>query len=372
MVKKMYVIASVAIVAIVLIAAIAVLFNPNNSEPAETEPETQEIVDMAGRTVTVPTEINRVVAICSGCLRILTYMDAADLICAVEETEATPDGRPYSMAHPEYASLPVIGPGHGGDPELIAAENPDVIFCSDARSPDFDGLQAQTGIPVVCIAYGGLDTPEEVQTFYDGLTLIGQVLHKEDRATDVINYFNDIIDDLDSRTSDIPDSEKASVYIGGLSAGGKHGIVSTNAYYAPFTLTNSKNVITDEMVDGSTGVVSIDAEIIPSLNPDVMFIDHNGLSICQTDVADHADVYESLTAIQNDRTYGVMGYNWYHLNYGVVLTDAYYVGSVLYPDQFSDIDPVAKADEIYTFLVGAPCYDGLAELYMEFGPVSLH
>jgi hypothetical protein len=30
-----------------------------------------------------------------------------------------------------------------------------------------------------------------------------------------------------------------------------------------------------------------------------------------------------------------------------------------------------KADEIYTFLVGAPCYYGLAELYAPFGPVSL-
>lgn len=371
MVKKIHTIAAAAIVAIVLIAAVVVVLNQNPSEPAGQEPETQEIVDMAGRTVTVPTEVNRVVAICSGCLRVLTYMDAADLICGVEEFEADPTGRPYAMAHPEYASLPVIGPGHGGDNELIAAQNPDVIFASDARSPDFDAIQEQTGIPVVCIVYGGLDTEEEIQTFYDGLTLIGQLLHKEDRATEVINYFSDIIDDLESRTSDIADSEKVSVYVGGLSSAGKHGIVSTNAYYAPFTLTNSKNVITDEMVDGSTAVVSIDAEIIPSLNPDVMFIDHNGLSICQSDVADHPDVYGSLDAIKNNCTYGVMGYNWYHLNYGVVLTDAYYVGSVLYPDQFSDIDPVEKADEIYNFLVGAPCYDGLAELYAPFGPVSL-
>ncbi|MCW4033767.1 MAG: iron ABC transporter substrate-binding protein [Candidatus Bathyarchaeota archaeon] len=371
MVKKTHLIAVIAVVAVILVAAIAVALTPNLSGNPEQEPETQEIVDMAGRTVTVPTEINRVVAVCSGCLRVLTYMDAADLICAVEETESDPTGRPYAMAHPEYASLPVIGPGHGGDPELIAAQNPDVIFCSDARSPDFDGLQAQTGIPVVCIVYGGLDTADEIQTFYDGLTLVGQILHKEDRATEVINYFNDIIDDLDSRTSDIPDSEKVSVYVGGLSSGGKHGIVSTNAYYAPFTLTNSKNVITDEMVDGSTSVVSIDAEIIPSLNPDIIFIDYYGLSLCQADVADHADVYGDLDAIKNNCTYGLIGYNWYHLNYGMVLTDAYYVGRVLYPDQFSDVDPEEKADEIYTFLVGAPCYDELAELYAPFGPVSL-
>jgi iron complex transport system substrate-binding protein len=371
MVKKVYMLSAIAVVAVVLVAAVVVVLNPNSSGNPEQNPETQQIIDMAGRNVAVPTEINSIVAVCSGCLRVLTYMDAADLVCAVEELEGDPSGRPYAMAHPEYASLPVIGPAHGGDAELIATQNPDVIFASDAKNPDFDALQEQTGIPVVCIVYGGLDTEDEIQTFYDGLTLVGQVLHKEARATAVINYVSGLIDDLESRTSSIAESEKLSVYVGGLSASGKHGITSTNAYYAPFTLTNSKNVITDEMVQGSTAVVSIDAEVIPSLNPDVIFIDHNGLSLCQEDVANHADVYGSLDAIHNNCTYGVMGYNWYHLNYGVVLTDAYYIGSVLYPDQFSDIDPVAKADEIYSFLVGAPCYDGLAELYQQFGPVNL-
>lgn len=371
MVKKTYMIAAVAIVAVVLVAAIVVVFNPNLSGNPEQNPETQQITDMIGRTVTVPTEITRVVAICSGCLRVLTYMDASDMICAVEEVEGDATGRPYAMAHPEYASLPIIGPAHGGDPELIAAQNPDVVFASDAGSTNLDDLQAQLRIPVVCIVYGGLDTPEKVQTFYDGLTLIGQILHKEDRATEVINYVSGLIDDLDSRTSSVLDSEKLSVYVGGLSARGMHGIVSTNAYYAPFTLTNSKNVITGEMVQDSTSVVSIDAEVIPGLNPDVIFIDYNGLSLCQEDVANHMDVYGNLDAIQNDRKYGVMGYNWYHLNYDVVLTDAYYVGSVLYPDQFADVNPAEKADEIYTFLDGAPLYDEMAEVYGPFGAVSL-
>jgi iron complex transport system substrate-binding protein len=370
MVKKIVAIAVIVVVAVVLISAFAVLLwaPPGNSGP---QSGTQQIVDMAGRTVTVPNDVQRVIAVNSGCLRLLTYMDASDIVCAVEEVESNSSGRPYAMAHPEYATLPVIGPVHGGDPELIASQEPDVIFKQDFDVTNLDSLQEQTGIPVISLVYGGLDTPEKVQTFYDGLTLIGKVLHKEDRATEIINYVNGVIEDLDSRTSSIPDEDKLSVYVGGLSARGMHGITSTNAYYAPFTLTNSKNVITSEMVQDSTAVVNIDAEVIPGLNPDVIFIDYNGLSLCQEDVHNHADVYGDLDAIQNDRTYGVMGYNWYHLNFEVVLTDAYYVGKILYPDQFTDIDPVEKADEIYTFLSGAPLYDEMAELYGPFASVSL-
>jgi len=41
--------------------------------------------------------------------------------------------------------------------------------------------------------------------------------------------------------------------------------------------------------------------------------------------------------------------------------DAYYVGKVLYPDRFKDIDPVKKANEIYKFLAGEELYDEMAK-----------
>jgi iron complex transport system substrate-binding protein len=370
--KKTIIVAVIAVVAVVLVSVVAVDLNTDLLLGSEKERSgTQQIIDMVGRNVTVPNNINSIVGVSPGCLRLLTYMDASDLVCGIEEFETDLAGRPYAMAHPEYANLSIIGPQFGGDPELIAAQNPDVVFSTDGVATNLDSLQDQLGIPVVGIVYGGLDTPEKAQTFYEGLTLIGKVLHKENRATEVINYVSGLIEDLDSRTSSVSESDKLSVYVGGLSARGLHGLTSTNAYYAPFTLTNSKNVITPNMVQDSTAVVNIDAEVIPGLNPDVIFIDYNGLSLCQEEQANHIDVYGSLDAIQNDRTYGVMGYNWYHLNFDVVLTDAYYVGKVLYSDQFADIDPAQKADEIYTFLVGAPLYDEMAELYGPFAPVSL-
>jgi iron complex transport system substrate-binding protein len=371
MVKKTHTIVIIAIVAVVLIAGIVVFFKPNLSGNAEQQSTTRQIIDMLGRNVTIPIDIDHIVGVSPGCLRLLTYMDASTMICGIEEFETDLAGRPYAMAHPEYATLPIIGPQFGGDPELIAAQSPDVVFSTDGVATNLDSLQNQLGIPVVGIVYGGLDTPEKVQDFYDGLTLIGNVLNKEARATEVINYVSGIIDDLDSRTSGIPDSEKPSVYVGGLSSRGLHGFTSTNAYYAPFTLTNSKNVVTPAMVQNSAAVVNIDVEVIPDLNPQVIFIDYNGLSLCQEDVQNHMDVYGTLDAIQNSRTYGLLGYNWYHLNFEVVLTDTYYVGTVLYPDQFADIDPATKADEIYTFLDGAPLHEEMTKLYGPFAPVTL-
>jgi len=36
-----------------------------------------------------------------------------------------------------------------------------------------------------------------------------------------------------------------------------------------------------------------------------------------------------------------------------------FVAKTLYPEQFSDIDPKKKADEIFTFLVGRPVFEKL-------------
>ncbi len=371
--RKMKIVASIAVAAVVLLAgAAAVLLNKSSSgSGTDNSAATRQITDMMGRNLTVPTTVHKVIGVNYGALRMITYLNASDLVCGVEQVETNVSGRPYAMAHPEYAKLPVIGPQFTGDAELIASQDPDVVFYTGATVSDLDALQNKIGKPVVGITYGGLGTEAERQTFYDGLSLMGKILNKEDRAQKVIAYVQGIIKDCNDRTKDITDASRSTVYVGGLSSRGNHGFTSTTAYYAPFTMTNSKNVVTADMAKNSTQVVNIDTEAVPGLNPDVIFVDYNGLSLSAQDVKNHPEVYADLNAIKNDRTYGVMGYNWYALNFEVVLTDAYYVGKVLYPTQFSDIDVAQKANEIYSFLDGAPLYEQMTELYGPFSHVSL-
>ena len=73
--------------------------------------------------------------------------------------------------------------------------------------------------------------------------------------------------------------------------------------------------------------------------------------------------YAAMTAVQTGEVYGVLPYNWYSVNHGSVMADAYYIGTVLYPEEFSDVSPTEKADEIYTFLVGEPVFDEMDGLF---------
>jgi iron complex transport system substrate-binding protein len=298
-------------------------------------------------------------------------MDASSLVCGVEQTEATSNGRPYAMAHPEYASMTKIGPQFGGDPELIAAAKPDVVFVTDYSQTSADSLQSQLGIPVISLTYGDVSTSDGRQTLYQSFDLIGKVLHKDARATSLKTYIDGIVNDLNTRTANIADSDKPTVYIGGLSNRGAHGFTSTSAYYAPFTLTNSKNVVTNEMAQGSTSTVTLDFEALPALNPQIIFVDYAGLTLIKQDVQAHPEIFNQLNAVTTGKVYGVLNYNSYTTNFEIALSDAYYVGSVLYPTKFSDINAAQKADEIYTFMVGAPVYSQMSSLYGPFASVSI-
>ncbi len=345
--------------------------NPTVIPSPTPEPTSQTVTDMVGRTVTVPYKVTRIVGLNYGCLRLLTYMNASTLVCGVEQTEATSTGRPYAMAHPEYANLTKIGPQFGGDPELIAAAKPDVVFVTDYSQTSADSLQSQLGIPVISLTYGDIATSDQRQILYQSFDIIGKVLHKEARATSLENYIDGIVKDLNTRTASIADSAKSTVYIAGLSNRGAHGFTSTSAYYAPFTLTNSKNVVTIEIAKNSTSVVTLDLEVLPSLNPQIIFTDYAGMTLIKQDVQAHPEIFNQLTAVTSGKTYGVLNYNSYTTNFEIALSDAYYVGSVLYPSQFSDVNAVQKADEIYTFMVGAPVYSQMSSLYGPFAPVSI-
>ena len=67
--------------------------------------------------------------------------------------------------------------------------------------------------------------------------------------------------------------------------------------------------------------------------------------------------------MEQGKVYGLLPYNWYTRNFGSILANAYYIGTVVHPEAFKDVDPAATADEIYTFLVGKPVFKDMSALF---------
>ena len=325
------------------------------------------ITDGAGRQVDVPEKVESIVCVGVGALRYTCYVGAQDLVVGVEDYEVKPGmTRLYNYVNfDKFKDLPVIGTNGQPYTEEIINLAPDVIVMSKSASVEADDLQEKTGTPVVVVP--GSDTTLD-ENAYETIRIMGQLYGKEDRANQLTDYLQGIQMDLDNRTKDIPDSEKPSVYVGGVSFKGHHGFEGTEAGYGPFALIHANNLAdtTDQ-----TGAFNIDLEQVLSWDPDIIFVDFNGMSLINEDYTTNPDYYNSLSAVQDGKVYSQISFRSNASNLETALADAYYAACVMYPEQFQDIDPVAKAEEIFEKLLGVNPYAELKEAGYEFRPIEI-
>ena len=325
------------------------------------------ITDGAGRQVEVPETVESIVCVGVGALRYTCYMGAADLVVGVEDHEVTRGiDRLYNYVnHEKFQDLPITGTNGVPYAEEIIAAAPQVIVMSKSANADANDLQAQTGTPVVVIP--GSDTTLD-HNAYETISILGELYGMGDRAEELTTYLKGIQEDLDSRTKNIPDSDKPSVYVAGVSFRGVHGFEGTEAGYGPFELIRANNLAN---TTGQSGAFDIDLEQVLSWDPDIIFLDFNGMDLINEDYAGNPDYYHALTAVREGKVYSQISFRSYASNLDTALADAYYAACILYPEQFADVDPVSKAGEIFEMLLGANPYADLKEAGYEFRPINI-
>lgn len=362
---------SFLVIAAIITAAICV--SGCTSNPSATDQKTAlgngstvTITDGYGRSVTIPENPDRIICSGSGCLRYVVYLGQQDKVVGVDSIEKenqTNEARSYAIANPQLASLPLIGEFRGkDDPEKIVAIDPQVIFKTGSATDQpasviaaADTLQNKTGITVIAIPYGSLKNADEKAQMENSLRLMGSILGNETRADELIRYINATSQDLESRTGNITGSAQKTVYIGGVSSSGAHGIISTEPAYPPFLWVHANNIA----AGSGTAHADISKEVLVEADPEYLFVDAGTSQIANGSAIDELKTnpaFSSLSSVKNGKVYGVLPYNFYTTNYDSVLADAYFVGKTLYPDRFSDINPETKADEIYTEFVGKPVF----------------
>ncbi len=320
--------------------------------------DTVTVTDLVKRTVKVPRNPDRIVCLSPGTLRLICYLGAQDKLVGVEQFEKSrPVGRPYRLANPQLVDLPSVGPGGpksiNSEPDLEAVlqVNPDVIFASYMKAPTANSLQKKLHIPVVVVSYGMFATFDPA--VYESLRVVGKVLGKERRAEQVVSFIEDSRADLLKRVEGVPESEKASVYVGGIGYKGFQGIESTDATYVPLEWVKARNVAKDLQ---KSGHLFIDKEKIISWNPRIIFVDAGGMKLVEEDFRKKPQFYQGLNAVKSNSVFLLLPFNWYMTNIGTAIADSYACGKILYPEKFADIDLPKKADAIYTFFVGKPVY----------------
>ncbi len=354
--------------AIALLLALAMVFalaacgkqqdaNDKTDDSADTtEPATRVITDALGRQVEIPAEVKKIVPL-GNTPRMISYLGLADIVVGIEECEiATSPIQAYAYPHVEkWSTLPNCGTNAMGEtayyPEQIMLANPDVILTTD-NADVADNLQTQTGLPVVCVDQGSLFA----ESYEQSLRILADVCGVSDRAETLISYINSCLEDLAARSADIDISEKPTVLAAGATFKGGHSIDGVYTNYAVFEILEA-NDVAEEIAGqkGSSGVM-VEKEQILAWDPEIIFFDSGSMGLVRADYAENPGYFEQLQAVRNGELYQWPNSTWHWSNVEIPLVSAYYVGCMLYPERFADVDFEAKASEIFDMFLGEPNY----------------
>ena len=264
--------------------------------PEEAAPQEREITDMAGRTMTVPLEIESVFST-GPAAAIYLYTLVPDKLLgwnyALNDIEK-------SIILEQYHDLPNFGQGDAVNYEAVIAAGPtialNVTSINDGSIDASDALAEQLGVPVVMVSSDLLDAPAVYR-------FMGELFGVEEQAEALAAYAEETFNAIFSLV--IPNEEKVRIYYGNgedsletAPAGSSHGQI--------IDLVNAVNVADLELGDGSR--VQISAEQLLAWDPDVIIVngepkaDMTGSAAAEAILAD--PLFATLKAVQNGAVYG--------------------------------------------------------------------
>ena len=341
------------------------------SSAHSSSPRMETVEDMMGRTIELPKNIDRIVCLGPGALRLVVYLQVEKKLVGVEELEKKHNvGRPYWLARQELAALPICGPGGPAsinkkpDMERLLALNPQLIIVTYMEKKLLTEVQKTLDIPILGLTYGAFASFDE--TVYKALRLLGKIFHKNKRAEDVINFIEAQRLDLTRRTKSIARKDKPLVYVGGIGYKGAQGIDSTDKNYVPFQWLSAKD-LGHKMRGKGKSHHFFGKEALLLSDPEIIFIDGGGLAIVKSEYERKSSFYKALTAFRKKRVYTLWPINWYTTNIGTAIINAYTIGQKTFSKQFKDVNLNQKAAQVYEFLVGKSV---VQQMERDYGPIG--
>ncbi|TQD25915.1 ABC transporter substrate-binding protein [Methanolobus vulcani] len=325
------------------------------------------VTDLAGREVTVPTRVERVVLGHSLYIQEFAAVEGEDFTEKIVgwgselETKDFDTYSQYLEFYPEIADIPIIGSMSRNtfDTESVVSLNPDVIIMPlmryEASKETIQTLES-VGIPVLIVDFW----KSPLENTQESTLLLGKVMGKEERAQNISEFYGEQMDLVYSTLNSIdPESSTSQkVYVEYGSRGpSQYGITFSDSNWGPMiTKLGATNVAEDV-----ASMSAIDPEYLLSQNPDIIIIagqywpenpDSMGLGYSTSVEDSREDLqgfctrsgWDELTAVKNNNVYSIHHGISYHI-YNFVGMQA--LAKWIYPEEFADMDPDENLREFH-------------------------
>ena len=234
-----------------------------------------------------------------------------------------------------------VGDYYWPDYEVIITLNPDLV--TSCLESDIQ-ICEDAGIPAYRIGH------THIEDMAANVTKLGYILDRKDEAKELIDFVQDMRDEISEMTEDIPEDEKPKVYIeSGTTWAGEYQIASLNGPPGrACALAGGRNIFTDTSYDWCGPQVG--AEWVIEQNPDIIIKmaylgspeygyetdDPSAMEALRDEIMNRPEL-ATVKAVKNGQVY-VISCNIVYPIYCSGVGPAY-MAKIFHPDRFSDFDP---------------------------------
>ncbi len=305
---------------------------------APTEPGMRTVVDMAGREVIVPNQINKVFSTNPPGTILLYTMDPELLI-----------GWNYYLGEeekkfilPQYHQLPNLGGWMAkatcNIEELLKIKPDLIIFMTDIDKMTIaqaDDIQKQVDIPVVMVD-GNLTKMDKIYEF------TGKLLNMEKQAKILGNYCRETVKQVQTKSQSIAENKRVRVYYA-EGADGLETDPSDSRHTEVLDMVGGVNVA-DVLVKGQRGLTQVSHEQTLLWNPDLIICWGQCFEKIFSDPK-----WQNIKAVQDKKVYTVPSgpFNWFDRPPSVNrILGLKWLGNLLYPEVYG-YDIAKETREFY-------------------------
>jgi iron complex transport system substrate-binding protein len=271
-----------------------------------------------------------------------------------------------TFLNPFLMDLPLVAQsGTGVNYETLASFNPDVVFlrvgsctlsANDESTQKTIRMIESLGIPLVVLYGPNMTENPQMDSLSEEIRIIGRVFGNEEKATALADYLEKQVRFIMDRTGEIPEDQKPSVLLFGLSpksreaggAGHVRGLNTIDSWLVE-TVVNARNAFRTK---GAWNILS--TEQVLAIDPDVIVL------ITAWGYHPPRELYEApyyqnlkdLRAVKNQR---VTALPWTPCNCDKRVEypiDVMVMAKAAYPDKFADVDLNAWLIDFYQNVYG--------------------
>ncbi|HXL04647.1 MAG TPA: ABC transporter substrate-binding protein [Bacillota bacterium] len=293
------------------------------------------IVDGLGREIRLQEPVKRVYN---------TYGIAATMVYALGAQDKLVGLDPATKEKAVYVAWPPRGRGEFNIEEVIALDA-DFVLASAGNRDLIENIEAH-GINVFGVS------AEDLDQLTDSMVNLAKAFGKEDRARQFVNYYDDMVGKLASKTSELAAEERPGVYLVGSSLLSTCGREMYQHHL--IELAGGRNVAVsddDRLIPGKRWV-EISPEQIVKWNPDIIVaVQYAADTTPEQILADER--FAGVDAVKNGQVF------WFPSNLipwdypsPQAILGIEWLAKKLHPDLFEDLDVMNEADKFFNMLYG--------------------